>query len=108
MLLPPSLEELIPQNHPVRVVNRVIDQIDIHPLISTYQGRGSSGYHPRMLLKALIFAYLCNLYTSRKIEEVLKESVYFMWLSGTSRPDHNTINRFRAKRLKAHLKDVFF
>ena len=107
MLLPPSLEEMVPVNHPVRVVDRVIDQIDIHPLISTYKGGGSSGYHPRMLLKVLVYAYLRNIYSSRQMEDSLKENIYFMWLSGMNMPDHNTINRFRGKRLEGHLKDIF-
>lgn len=51
LLLPPSLEELIEENHPVRVVDRVIDKINIDGLIKTYQGGGTSSYHPRMLLK---------------------------------------------------------
>jgi transposase len=107
MLLPPSLDEMIASNHPVRVVNRVVDQIDIRPLIRTYKGGGSSGYHPRMLLKVLIYAYLRNIYSSRQIEDSLRENIYFMWLSGMNMPDHNTINRFRGKRLEGHLKDIF-
>jgi transposase len=107
MLLPPSLDEMIPMNHPVRVVNRVVDQIDICPLIQTYKGGGSSGYHPRMLLKVLIYAYLRNIYSSRQMEDSLRENIYFMWLSGMNMPDHNTINRFRGKRLEGHLKDIF-
>ena len=107
MLLPPSLEEMIPSNHPVRVVDRVIDKIDIHPLIRTYKGGGSSGYHPRMLLKVLVYAYLRNIYSSRQMEESLKENIYFMWISGMNKPDHNTINRFRGKRLEGQLKDIF-
>jgi len=107
MLLPPSLDEMVPANHPVRVVDRVIDQIDIQPLIKTYKGGGSSGYHPRMLLKVLIYSYLRNVYSSRQMEDSLKENIYFMWLSGMNMPDHNTINRFRGKRLEGQLKDIF-
>lgn len=107
MLLPPSLDEMVPANHPVRVVDRVVDQIDIHPLIRTYKGGGSSGYHPRMLLKVLIYGYLRNIYSSRQMEDSLKEYIYFIWLSGMNMPDHTTINRFRGKRLEGHLKDVF-
>lgn len=107
MLLPPSLDEMIATNHPVRVVNRVVDQIDIRPLIRTYKGGGSSSYHPRMLLKVLIYAYLRNIYSSRQMEYSLRENIYFMWLSGMNQPDHNTINRFRGKRLEGQLKDIF-
>ena len=107
LLLPPSLEELIPSNHPVRVVNQVVDNLNINPLIEKYQGGGCSSYHPRMMLKVVIYGYLTNLYSSRKIEQALHESIHFMWLSGMSYPDHNTINRFRSDRLKGVLKEVF-
>jgi hypothetical protein len=60
-----------------------------------------------MLLKVIIYAYLRNLYSSRKIEQALGENIHFMWLSGQNRPDHNTINDFRGKRLKGHLKKIF-
>lgn len=107
MLLPPSLDELIAANHPVRVVDRVIDEINIDPILEKYIGGGTSSYDPRMLLKVLIYAYLCNIYSSRKIESSLSENIHFMWLSGMSQPDHNTINRFRSDRLKDVLKETF-
>lgn len=107
MLLPPSYEDLVPRNHPVRVVNEVIERIDIEALEASYKGGGTSSYHPRMLLKVLVYAYLKNVYSSRKIEQECCESVYFMWLSGGAKPDHNTINDFRGKRLKKHLKKIF-
>ena len=106
-LLPPSYDDLVPSNHPVRIVNTILDQIDITALEKTYKGGGTSSYHPRMLLKVLIYGYLRNVYSSRKIEQALQENVHFMWLSGQSRPDHNTINDFRGKRLKGHLKKIF-
>lgn len=81
MLLPPNLEELIDANHPVRVVNKVIDQIDIQPLINQYKAGGTSSFHPRMLLKVLVFAYINNVYSSRKIEESLQQNIHFMWLA---------------------------
>ncbi len=107
MLLPPSLEELIAAGHPVRIVNQVLDKIDIEPLVKKYTGGGSSSFHPRMLLKVLVFAYINNNYSSRRIEAALKENIPYMWLSGRSTPDHNTINRFRSERLKEVLRQVF-
>ena len=107
MLLPPSLDEMIDANHPVRTVNRVIDEIKIDPIVDSYKGGGTSSYNPRMLLKVLVYAYLCNVFSSRKIESSLKENIHFMWLSGMSRPDHNTINRFRSERLANVLKEIF-
>ena len=107
MLLPPSLDELIAPDHPVRIVNQVLNKIDIEPLLQKYTGGGSSSFHPRMLLKVLVFAYINNNYSSRKIEAALKENIPYMWLSGMSTPDHNTINRFRSDRLKEVLRQVF-
>jgi transposase len=107
MLLPPSLDELIASDHPVRIVNQVLEKIDIEPLLKKYSGGGSSSFHPRMLLKVLVFAYINNNYSSRKIEAALKENIHYMWLSGMSTPDHNTINRFRSERLKEVLRQVF-
>jgi transposase len=72
MLLPPSLDELIETGHPVRVVNEVIDNVDDTALIRQYKGGGTSSYHPRILLKVMIYSYLCNIYSSRKMESALK------------------------------------
>lgn len=107
MLLPPDLEELIEQYHPVRVINAVIDSIDLENVLKRYKGGGTSSFHPRMLLKVLVYAYVCNEYSSRRIEQLLRRDVQFMWLAAMSTPDHNTINRFRTERLKDVLKDVF-
>lgn len=107
MLLPPSFDELIDKNHPVRVVQQIISEIKIDRLIDQYKGGGTSSYHPRMLLSAIVFAYLSNTYSSRKIEAALKENIHYMWLTGMSTPDHNTINRFRSSKLKNEIKEIF-
>lgn len=106
-MLPPSLEELIPRNHPVRVVNDVIDRVNLAPLVKAYQNRGTSSYHPQMLLKIVVYGYVSNVYSSRKLETACRENINFMWLSGMNNPDHNTINRFRGVRLKDALRKVF-
>jgi transposase len=100
MAIPPTFDELIPAEHPVRVVNQIIDEINLDPLLKRYKSKGCSSYHPRMLLKVFV-------YSSRKMESAVKENIYFMWLSGMERPDHNTINRFRTERLKGVIKKVF-
>ena len=107
MLLPPSLDELIGADHPVRVVDEVLSKINVEPLIKKYPTGGAGSYHPAMLLKVLVYAYMNNIYSSRKIEEALQQNIHFMWLSGMSTPDHNTINRFRGERLKETLKKIF-
>ena len=99
-LLPPSYEEMIPANHLVRVVNEAVERIDLSPLIMQYKGGGTSSYHPKMLLKVMIYAYAEQIYSSRRIAKALRENIHFMWLSGGSRPDFRTINDFRGNRMK--------
>jgi transposase len=107
MLFPPEIGDLIAENHPVRVVDNVLEKIDITLLLKRYKAGGTSSYHPRMLLKVLIYAYINNIYSSRKIEEALGQNILYMWLSGMSKPDHNTINRFRGQRLQEVLQPIF-
>lgn len=106
-LFPPSIDSMIDVNHPVRVVDEVIDRVDIDIIIKKYKGGGATSYHPRMLLKVLVYGYLNNIYSSRRIEASIKENIYFMWLAGMQQPDHRTINRFRSERLRNILKEVF-
>jgi len=106
-LLPPSLEELIPEEHLVRVVNTMIDRIDLKPLIGHYKGGGASSYHPRMMLKVLVYAYSEKIYSSRRIAKAMRENVNFMWISGGNQPDHRTINNFRSGALKEIIREVF-
>ena len=107
LLLPPCLGDFIPQNDPVRVVHRIIEQINLEELYRRYSPKGCSAYHPRMMLQILVYAYLRNIYSSRRIEEFCRNDIRFMWLTGNLTPDHNTINRFRGSRLKDVLKTIF-
>lgn len=107
MLLPPSLEELIPENHLVRVVNDLLEKIDISPILQSYRGGGSSSFHPLMLLKVIIYAYIERIYSVRRIAKALRENLYFMWLSGMNQPDFRTINNFRSGRLKPCIDEIF-
>ena len=94
LLFPPCIGDFIPENHPVRTVNAILDNFDISEIESTYKGGGTTSYHPRMLLKIVVYAYLTNIYSGRRMASLLEENVFFMWLSGMSRPDFRTINRF--------------
>lgn len=107
MAFPPTFDELIPAEHTVRIVDKVINAINVGPLLEAYHIRGASNYHPVLLLKVLVYGYVTNTYSSRKLAEACRERVPFMWLSGMSKPDHNTINRFRGVRLKHALRSVF-
>ena len=106
-LLPPTLDELIGPMHLVRLVNAAIEGMNLEPILNTYQGGGSSAYHPRMMLKALVYGYVDKKYSSRDIEKAIKENVCYMWLCGMQQPDHNTLNRFRNSQLKQSVKEVF-
>lgn len=106
-LIPPSWDELIPARHQVRIVNRAVDKINLEPLMRKYRGGGTSSYHPRMMLKVLIYAYTQRIYSSRQIAKGLRENVNFMWLSGGNRPDFRTINEFRGDKMKGVIEEVF-
>lgn len=107
MLFLPSFEELIPPDHLVRLVSRAIDGMELDTLLKAYDGGGASNYHPKMLLKVLVYGYIDRTYSSRRLEKSTLENVNFMWLTGLQKPDHNTINRFRKGQLKDTVKDVF-
>ena len=106
-LFPPSIEELIPQDHPVRIVNGVIEHLDLESLIKAYSKEGQPSYHPKLMLKVMVYAYMDNTYSSRKIEKAMRENINFMWLANREVADHNTIARFRSKKLKGVFKDIF-
>lgn len=108
MLLPPNLEEMIPEGHLVRMVNAMIEGVDKRILERQYKGGGTSAYDPMMLLKVIIYAYSQRVFSSRRIAKELRENVNYMWLSGMNRPDHRTINRFRGTVMKAVIDEVFY
>lgn len=107
LLFPHSISDFIPANDPVRVLNAIVDHLDITKIESTYKGGGTSSFAPRMLLKVILYAYLQNVFSGRKMETLLKRDVHFMWLSGMQRPDFNTINNFRRERIADMMDDIF-
>ncbi|MBX0335634.1 transposase, partial [Pontibacter sp. HSC-14F20] len=68
---PQSIGERIPVHHPVRLVDRVVDELNLDRIMATYKGGGTSSYHPRMLLKVLFYAYFQNIYSCRRIARAL-------------------------------------
>ncbi len=97
MLLPSNLGDLIAENHLVRVLNRVVDKMDLSVVVNEYPGGGASAYHPMMMVKIMLYAYSMKLYTGRKIAKALRQDVTFMWLATYNRPDFRTINLFRSR-----------
>ena len=106
-LMPPSYDEKIPSDHLVRVVNKAIEDLNLDALLKQYAGGGTSSYHPKMMLKILIYGYCKKIYTSRKIAAAVRENIHFMWISGENTPDHRTINEFRGKRMQPVIAEVF-
>jgi len=96
-LLPPSLDEFVPENHEARIINDVVDTMDLSPLLARYEGGGAPAYHPAMMLKVIIYAYSRGIYSSRSIARELKTDTAFMFLSGLQSPDFRTICLFRAE-----------
>jgi len=91
LLLPPTLGDFIEEKDPVRVINRIIESVDLKLLLEKYPGGGCPAYHPRMMLKLLVYAYMRNIYSSRRIEEFGRNDIRFMWLIGTNCPDGTKI-----------------
>lgn len=86
----------------MRIIDQVVETIYIQPLLKTYKKEGNPSYHPKMLLKVMLYAYMTNIYSSRRIELALGENINFMWLSSMTVVDHNTINRLSgAKALRS-------
>ncbi|MBQ1690511.1 MAG: transposase, partial [Firmicutes bacterium] len=91
----------------MRVVNTIVDELDLSTLYDRYPGGGCPAYHPQMMLKVMIFAYSQKIYSSRQIAKALRENINFIWLSGGNTPDFRTINRFRSD-MKDIIEDVFY
>jgi transposase len=107
VLFPPTIESMIPLDSPVRLVNHIVDELDLCQINFGYKGGGNSSYHPRMLLKVLFYAYLNNVYSCRKIESQLEQNLHYIWLSGNQHPNFRTINNFRSLRLKDSIHKLF-
>lgn len=106
-MMPTNLNDVIPEKHLVRTVNEVVDELDLKPLLRQYKGGGTSSYHPRMMLKVLVYAYTQRTFSSRQIAKALRENINYMWLSGYSNPNFRTINRFRGVVMREVIEEVF-
>ena len=107
-LLPPSLDELVPENHFVRIVSKTVDELRIQDVFTKYtKGGGASRYNPVMLLKILIYCYMTGTYSSRQIAKQCRENINVMWLTGSQKPDFRTINKFRSEKLKDSIEEIF-
>src|SRR5579859_1622342 len=99
-LLPPSVDEWLPQRHLARFVVEVIDGLDLRPLSGSYRGSGSASYHPCVLLGLLVYGYATGVFSSRKLERATYDSVAFRFIAANDHPDHDTIAAFRRRFVK--------
>ena len=99
-LLPPSVDEWLPNDHLARFVVEVIEQLDLGDLTRQYAGRGSAAHHPAVLLGLLIYGYANGVHSSRKIERATYDSVAFRYVAANTHPDHDTLATFRRRFLK--------
>jgi len=99
-LLPPSVDEWLPERHLARFVVEVIDGLDLRAMSGSYRGSGSASYHPAMLLGILVYGYATGVFSSRKLERATYDSVAFRFIAANDHPDHDTIATFRRRFLK--------
>jgi len=99
-LLPPSVQDWLPEGHLARFVVEIVEQLDLRSLKASYAGRGSQPYHPAMLLALLFYGYATGVFSSRKLERSTYDSVAFRFIAANSHPDHDTIATFRKRFLK--------
>ena len=106
VLFPQRIDENIAENDPVRIVNAIVDSLNLESFKGLYKEKGRSPYHPRMMLKVILYAYMNNVYSCRRIEKLLLRDIHYIWLAGYEKPDFITINRFR-NRVKGEINNIF-
>lgn len=105
-LLPPSVDEWLPERHLARFVVEVIERLDLRAMSGSYRGSGSASYHPALLLGLLVYGYATGVFSSRKLERATYDSVAFRFIAANDHPDHDTIAAFR-RRFVGEIKTLF-
>ena len=106
LLLTVNPGEDIAENDPVRVVDAIVEGLDLKDFKKLYKEKGRCPYHPKMMLKIILYAYMNNIYSCRKIEKAVQRDIHYIWLAAQERPDFVTINRFR-NRVKKEINNIF-
>ena len=105
-LLPPSLQDWLPQGHLARFVVEIVDRFDLSELERAYGGRGKAPYHPALMVALLFYGYATGVFSSRKLEQATYDSVAMRYITADTHPDHDTIAHFR-KRFVESLEGLF-
>ncbi|MBT4525762.1 MAG: transposase, partial [Deltaproteobacteria bacterium] len=106
MILPPTIDEWLPDDHLARFIVNIIKQLDLSEIYKSYGQRGSIPYDPKMLIGLIFYGYCTGVFSSRKIERATFDSIAFRYISGDHHPDHDTINHFR-KRFLTQITELF-
>ena len=104
LLLPPSLQDWLPEHHLARFIVDVADELDLAKILAVYgrqDGRGLAAYHPVMMVRLLLYGYCRGVVSSRKIERATYEDIAFRYLAADQHPDHDTISNFRQMHLQS-------
>src|SRR5512144_49410 len=99
-MLPPSVDDWLPERHLARFVVELVDQLDLSAMSKAYRGSGSASYHPCLLIGLLVYGYATGVFSSRKLERATYDSVAFRFVAANQHPDHDTIAAFRKRFLK--------
>ncbi len=105
ILFPQRIDKDIAEDDPVRLLNALGDNL-MDNVYKLYKPSGRNPYHPQMMLKVVLYAYMNNIYSCRRMEPLLKQDVHFIYLAGYEQPDFATINRFR-NRVKKGINKIF-
>ena len=105
-LLPPSVDEWLPERHLARFVVEVIAGLDLRAMTGSYRGSGEASYHPQLLLGIVIYGYATGVFSSRKLERATYDSVAFRFIAANQHPDHDTIAAFR-RRFREPIEKLF-
>ncbi|HOK54593.1 MAG TPA: IS1182 family transposase [Armatimonadota bacterium] len=107
LLFPPSVQDWIPDDHPAKYIDEVVENLDLSAIYDSYtESRGYPPYSPIMMVKILMYAVSKGIHSSRKIEKALHDDIGFRYLSANQQPDHWTISEFRRRHMEA-LGDIF-
>ena len=105
-LIPPNIEDEIPEDDMVRALNTVIDELDISSFEISYKDVGNIAYHPRLMLKVILYSYQQGIFSSRKMERAARRNIYYWYLTGKQTPNFRTLCKL-IKRHQNAIEDVF-
>jgi len=92
MFFPQKIDEDIAENDPVRIVNAIIDNLDLEAFKKLYKEKGRNPYHPRIMQKVIPYAYMDNVYSCRRIEELLSHDIHYIWLTRYEKPQTSSLS----------------